>query len=159
MTTPHHLYLEACRRGLRLEPAGDKLAVMPKGKCPPDFADTLRAHKAELLAWLSRSPRAWQTVPPSDLPLNLTMPRPSPEDRERVILYLRRQTGDRPFELAGWIVRREHAYYEGPGKKWDDALLVYASCRDAACWQLNRAEREVLDLLGGIGDTAATIRA
>jgi hypothetical protein len=52
MTTPHEIYLEAARRGLRLEPAGDKLAVIPKGRCPPDFADVLRQHKGELLDWL-----------------------------------------------------------------------------------------------------------
>ncbi len=48
--------LELCRQaqslGLRLEPAGDKLAVFPKGKCPPGFADVLRAHKPQLLSWL-----------------------------------------------------------------------------------------------------------
>jgi hypothetical protein len=46
------LHAEATRRGLRLEPAGDKLAVIPKGKCPPDFAAVLRQHKPELLSWL-----------------------------------------------------------------------------------------------------------
>lgn len=50
--TPRDLCLEATRRGLRLEPAGDNLAVYPRGRCPPDFADTLRQHKAELLNWL-----------------------------------------------------------------------------------------------------------
>jgi hypothetical protein len=50
--TAGELYIEAFRRGLRLEPAGDKLAVIPKGHCPPDFADVLRAHKGELLSWL-----------------------------------------------------------------------------------------------------------
>jgi hypothetical protein len=52
MTDAQAIYVEACRRGLRLEPAGDKLAVRPKGKCPPDFADVLRQHKGELLNWL-----------------------------------------------------------------------------------------------------------
>ena len=52
MTTPHGIYLEATKRGLRLEAAGDKLAVFPKGHCPPEFADTLRQHKGELLDWL-----------------------------------------------------------------------------------------------------------
>jgi len=50
--TPAELYVEAAKRGLRLAPAGDKLAVMPKGKCPSDFADVLRQHKTELLNWL-----------------------------------------------------------------------------------------------------------
>jgi hypothetical protein len=47
--TASELFHEAIKRGLRLAPAGEKLAVMPKGKCPPEFADTLRQHKRELL--------------------------------------------------------------------------------------------------------------
>lgn len=50
--TPPELCHEAARRGLRLEPRGDKLAVIPANRCPPEFADTLRAHKGELLSWL-----------------------------------------------------------------------------------------------------------
>jgi hypothetical protein len=52
MTTPRDIYTEATRRGLRLEPAGEMLAVIPKGKCPPDFVAVLREHKRELLDWL-----------------------------------------------------------------------------------------------------------
>ena len=40
---------EAVRRGLRLEPRGNKLVVIPGDRVPPDFADTLRQHKGELL--------------------------------------------------------------------------------------------------------------
>lgn len=47
--TAQHLCLEASRRGLRLEPRGSMLAVIPAHLCPPDFADELRAHKRELL--------------------------------------------------------------------------------------------------------------
>jgi hypothetical protein len=43
------LYQRAIRLGLRLEPRGDKLAVIPAKHCPPDFADVLRQHKGELL--------------------------------------------------------------------------------------------------------------
>jgi hypothetical protein len=50
--SPAELYNEAAQRGLCLGLAGDKLAVRPKGHCPPDFANVLRAHKAELLSWL-----------------------------------------------------------------------------------------------------------
>ena len=50
--TPAELCHEAARRGLRLEPRGDKLAVIPANRCPPEFADTLRTHKGELLSWL-----------------------------------------------------------------------------------------------------------
>ena len=46
------LFCEAARRGLRLEQRGDKLAVIPANRVPPDFADTLRLHKRELLDWL-----------------------------------------------------------------------------------------------------------
>lgn len=47
--TPMELCQEAARRGLRLEPRGDKLAVIPADRVPPDFAETLRQHKRELL--------------------------------------------------------------------------------------------------------------
>ena len=50
--TAFELYHEAARRGLRLEPRGDKLAVIPGDRVPPQFADVLRQHKRELLDWL-----------------------------------------------------------------------------------------------------------
>ena len=50
--TAQELCLEATKRGLRLESAGDKLAVIPAKRCPADFADVLRQHKRELLDWL-----------------------------------------------------------------------------------------------------------
>ena len=50
--TTEELYHEATKRGLRLESAGDKLAVIPAKRCPPDFAAVLREHKRELLDWL-----------------------------------------------------------------------------------------------------------
>ena len=50
MTAPE-LYREASRRGLHLEPRGDKLAVIPGDRVPLDFADVLRQHKRELLDW------------------------------------------------------------------------------------------------------------
>jgi hypothetical protein len=63
--TPRELYKEAGKRGLRLEPAGDKLAVTPKGQCPPDFAAVLREHKPELLSWLEARRR---NLPPDCFP-------------------------------------------------------------------------------------------
>jgi hypothetical protein len=48
MTLPE-LCREAARRGLRLEPRGGKLAVIPASRCPPEFADLLRQHKVKLL--------------------------------------------------------------------------------------------------------------
>ena len=50
--TANDLFLEATRRGLRLEQRGDRLLVTPARLCPPDFANVLRAHKGELLSWL-----------------------------------------------------------------------------------------------------------
>ncbi len=50
--TPQELCREATKRGLWLKPAGEKLAVFPKGKCTPEFAGVLRQHKTELLDWL-----------------------------------------------------------------------------------------------------------
>ena len=50
--TALELFQEAARLGLRLERRGDKLAVIPADRVPPDFADVLRAHKIELLSWL-----------------------------------------------------------------------------------------------------------
>jgi hypothetical protein len=47
------LYQRAMKLGLRLEPrGGDKLAVIPANRCPPEFADTLRQHKQEILSLL-----------------------------------------------------------------------------------------------------------
>jgi hypothetical protein len=50
--TPRELCHEAARRGLRLERRGDLLAVIPAKRCPPEFADTLRQHKREILSLL-----------------------------------------------------------------------------------------------------------
>lgn len=154
MSLPVQLFDRAAELGLRLERRGDKLAVIPKGKCPPDFADVLREHKRELLDWLSRAPcPGWQAAPPDSLPLNPSVPQPAPHDRERLIAYLLRQGCDRPCQLAAWLVRRECAYYDGPGRHWDCALHAYAAARDAACWQLNRSESDVWELLAGFDKT------
>lgn len=155
MSNPREL-LDRCHRlGLRLEPRGDMLAVIPADRVPPDFADLLRKHKRELLDWLSRAPcPGWQIVPPPDLPLNPIMPRPTPENRERVIAYLLWQGCDRPGPLTAWLVRRENTYYEGVGSKWDCSLICYAAARDAACWQLNRSEEELWDFLAASHEIA-----
>lgn len=63
--TAMELYREASRRGLRLEPRGDKLAVIPADRVPPDFADELRQHKRELLDWLEIRTNS---LPPDCLP-------------------------------------------------------------------------------------------
>lgn len=153
MTAPE-LYQEAARRGLRLEPRGDKLAVIPGEHVPLEFADTLRKHKAELLDWLTRPPcPGWQAVPPADLSLDPLMPQPAPARREAVIGFLLRQTADRPGPLAAWLVRRENAYFDCPGRTWDCGLICYAAGRDAGCWQLNRSESELWGFLEATAET------
>ena len=52
MNQSFELCQRAVRLGLRLEPRGDKLAVIPAKRCPPDFAAELRQHKGELLDFL-----------------------------------------------------------------------------------------------------------
>ena len=148
--TPADLHRRAVELGLRLDAKGDKLSVYPADRCPPDFEALLRQHKPALLAWLT-TPRCpgWGTVPPADLPLDPRPPRPTPADRERLLSYLLRQTGDRPGRLAAWLAGRELGYYEGPGRRWDCAWHAYAAARDAACWQLARSEAEVVELLRG----------
>ena len=66
--TTCELYSEATKRGLRLEPRGDKLAVIPANRCPPDFADVLREHKGELLEWLRGGVEYGQGRPAPDVP-------------------------------------------------------------------------------------------
>ncbi len=117
----------------------------------------LREHKSALLHWLNRPPcPGWGVVPPDELPLVPIEPRPTPRERQQVIDYLLRQGADRPGPLTNWLVHRESAYYDGPGRTWDAALRTYATARDCACWQLNRIEREVLDLLEGFEEVATT---
>jgi hypothetical protein len=50
--TANEIFHEATRRGFRLEPRGDNLAVIPGDRVPPEFAAILRAHKGELINWL-----------------------------------------------------------------------------------------------------------
>ncbi|MHB8521851.1 MAG: TubC N-terminal docking domain-related protein [Limisphaerales bacterium] len=48
----HRLCSEVRRQGFNLVVRGDKLIVTPKRPVPPDLLTRLRAHKAELLAYL-----------------------------------------------------------------------------------------------------------
>jgi hypothetical protein len=62
-----------------------------------------------------------------------------------MIHFVRRQRA-----LAAWLVRRESAYFEGPGKSWDCGSIAYRAAIDAACWQLRRNEPAVVELLEGL---------
>ena len=153
MIQPFELFRRAQSLGLSVEVDGDSLLVKPLSKCPAELVNELRKHKATLLQWLSE-PRCpgWGVVPPETLPLNPSKPEPTPEDRECVIAYLLRQGCDRPSPLTRWLVERENAYYDGPGKSWDCAIICYAVARDALCWQLNRSEREAIELIESLQD-------
>ena len=50
MTQALDIYRQATRLGLRLEPRGDKLVVIPASRCTPELLNEIREHKAELLA-------------------------------------------------------------------------------------------------------------
>lgn len=148
--SPAELYRRAAELGLELEPAGDKLAVRPKGKCPPDFADLLRQHKAELLSWLTKPPcRGWQAIPPDDLPMDPAEPSPTMAQARTVMGYVMRQIGDTPGALCEWCLRREFVYWKV--YHWPDQTCSYAAARDAACWQLNRTEPAIWELLETMG--------
>ena len=41
-----------------------------------------------------------------------------------------------------------------PGFGWPDDSCIYASARDCACWQLQRGELELLELLEGFDEAA-----
>lgn len=152
--TPSQLYQKAAELGLRLEPAGDMLAILPKGKCPPDFAQMLREHKAALLDWLNQPPcPGCQNVPPAGMPLRPIEPRPSSADARRVMGYVVRQIGDKPGPLCEWCLKREIAYWET--FHWPDQTCAYAAARDAACWQLAKAEGPVWELLAGLDEAVA----
>jgi hypothetical protein len=148
------LLLRAQALGLRLEPRGpDKLAVIPAGKCPSEFADLLRQHKTELLAWLTSLPcPGWGAVPPADLPLNPLPPCLGTANTRRIVDFVVRQIGDEPGPLCEWCLRRETAYWEA--YRWSDPMCVYAAARDAACWQLNRNEAAIWELTSAFDEAA-----
>lgn len=146
------LYRQAAELGLRLERRGDQLGVAPATKCPPEFADVLRQHKADLLQWLN-SPHCpgWQATPPHDLPLNLERPRPGPEHARLVMDFVVRQINGLDVHCE-WCLKRETAYWDG--FHWPVQACCYASARDAACWQLARTEQELWSFLGGLNEVA-----
>src|SRR6266542_868570 len=85
---PRDICLQARHLGLQLRTDGDRLAISPKGACPPDFLEVLKAHKPALLAWLRGGDDYWRDkpLPQFDLPQDYftTFPKvtgPRPESR------------------------------------------------------------------------------
>lgn len=148
--TPHDIYLQARQHGLQIEATddGQHLDIQPKGKCPPEFMDILRQHKPALIAWLRAGPcPGWGVIPLDDLPLVQTEPRPQAFRREIIIGYILRQPREPVYR---WIVQRESAYFNGPGRRWDCASHAYAAARDLACWQTARSEADLVELLSNL---------
>ena len=139
---PPELFRHARTLGLTIEPRGDRLAVRPADKCPPDLAGLLREAKVVMLEWLTATPcPGWRAVPPADLALTSAPPRRAPLFAD----YLARQGGDRPGALRDWLAAREAAHVAAHG--WPVEVARLAAVRDAACWQLGRDEAAAADLL------------
>lgn len=146
--SPQDLVLEAERHGVRLLTRGDSLVIRPPGRLPDALKEELKRQKGLVIQHIRNQPgKGWGTVPPLDLVLNTIQPRPSASNRDLVINYLLRQGCHRPSPLTKWLVLREAQYYCGPGKQWPCEAFSYAAARDAACWQLDRNEEDVLDLI------------
>lgn len=156
--TPLELFRQAESLGLKLEPRGDgKLRVTPADRCPPDFANVLRQHKAELLNWLSRPPcPGSKAVPPADLALSPVQPNPSSVNARRLMAFIVRQIGDEPGPLCEWCLKRETAYWDT--FHWPDHVCAYAAARDAGCWQLQRDEGAVWELLQSFQEVTSLAR-
>lgn len=89
----------------------------------------------------------WQAIPPDTLPLNPAVPRPTPQDRDRLMSYTTRQlNGTDP--LCEWCLRRELAYWSQ--FHWSHEGCALATARDVACWQLQRTESDALSLLAAL---------
>jgi hypothetical protein len=64
---------------------------------------------------------------------------------------VRQLTGADP--LCEWCLRREQAYWLK--FRWPDPVCALAAARDAACYQLNRDQADVLTTLAALADAAA----
>jgi hypothetical protein len=156
--TPIDLLRQAESLGLRIEPkGGSKLLVSPAERCTAEFAQVLRDHKHALLSWLTNPPcHRRGAVPVADLPLDPAMPTPDTENARRVMDFIVGQIGSEPCPLCEWCLRRETAYWDAHG--WPDDLCAYAAARDAACWQLNRNEADIWDVLQGFKEVFKTAK-
>jgi hypothetical protein len=72
--------------------------------------------------------------------------------------YLMRQIGKEtgPGSLCEWCLKRETAYRETFG--WPDQDCVFGAGRDVVCWQLNREEAGVCELLKAFGEATTGAR-
>ena len=90
---------------------------------------------------LSLRARTRGLVPPANLTLSTVRPQCP---LARVVAYVWAQCLG-PCALCAWVATRELYYFEGPGRTWTWEQIVYAACRDAACWQLGKSENQMLE--------------
>ena len=152
--------------GFRLEPRPNGiLAVMPASKVPAELVAELRHHKTEIIRLLTETTgvvpaetpvpmvalcKEWGAVPPYNLELVTLKPTPTSANRDLITAYISRQCASGNAELCAWPTRRRAAYIQMTAGTWAASLITYAIARDAACWQLNRPELQVCDLLAGL---------
>lgn len=143
--------------GFQLEPRPNGiLAVIPASKLPAELADELRHHKTDIIRLLAEAVamvparKGWGAVPPEKLELVTFKPYPTPVNHDLITAYVSRQCVNGNRELRDWLTRRRAAYIGLTAGTWSASLITYAVARDAACWQLDRTEAEVWDLLEGI---------
>jgi hypothetical protein len=145
--------------GLSLQVRGDTLILWPREAVPSELIEVLRTRKPELIHYLnSRAGQGWEKIPPTNLGLGWHKPQPSMANLKRVVDYLLRQGANKPGPLAAWLIRRENQYFERFGRAWPSALGTYAAARDAACWQTNRNEMQLWELLEGLEEVAGTMK-
>lgn len=158
--------------GFQLEPRPNGiLAVMPASQVPAALVAELRHHKSEIIRQLNEADttadavssvalcQEWGAVPPDHLELVTLKPTPTPANRELITAYIARQCAIGNLELRAWLTRRRAAYPKVTASTWAASLITYAIARDAACWQLNRPEPHVCDLLAGLEACHADLRS
>lgn len=78
--------------------------------------------------------RQAQELPPDNLTLRTERPTPMPSERVATVQSVFALGAGVPCPVYAWVLRREDAYFAGPGQGWPWELLCYAACRDFLSW-------------------------
>lgn len=78
--------------------------------------------------------RAIQDLPPDNLILRTDRPNASVGQRQSVVSGVFNLGPGLPCPLYAWVLRREQAYFDGPGVEWSHEEITYAACRDYDVW-------------------------
>lgn len=90
----------------------------------------------------------WGEIPPLDLQLNGTRPRPDATTQRVLVDFATRQP-----PLRQWLEHRAAAYHVA-APTWPRDVVIFAAARDAAMYQLRRPVLQIVELLA-ILDTGA----